>query len=90
MTLAWRESVIGVDAVTCRLLTRSALRFRAALAILAVELIEVLATCLVFFLALLFLVCINTSSLRLKTADLMEKILPAMHHTPRILPISEG
>ena len=26
--------------------------------------------------------CINTSSLRLKTADLMEKILPAMHHEP--------
>ncbi|MBQ6999642.1 MAG: prolyl-tRNA synthetase associated domain-containing protein [Oscillospiraceae bacterium] len=34
--------------------------------------------------------CINTSSLRLKTADLMEKIIPAMGHTPRILPISEG
>ena len=32
--------------------------------------------------------CINTSSLRLKTADLMEKIIPAMHHTPMILPIS--
>ena len=26
--------------------------------------------------------CINTSSLRLKTADLMEKILPAMGHEP--------
>ena len=26
--------------------------------------------------------CINTSSLRLKTADLMEKILPAMKHEP--------
>ena len=26
--------------------------------------------------------CINTSSLRFKTADLMEKILPAMHHEP--------
>ena len=26
--------------------------------------------------------CINTSSLRFKTADLMEKILPAMGHTP--------
>ena len=26
--------------------------------------------------------CINTSSLRLKTTDLMEKILPAMHHEP--------
>ena len=32
--------------------------------------------------------CINTSSLRLKTADLIEKIIPAMHHTPRILPIA--
>ena len=32
--------------------------------------------------------CINTSSLRLKTADLMEKIIPAMHHTPRILAIA--
>ena len=31
--------------------------------------------------------CINTSSLRLKTADLMETILPAMGHEPRILPI---
>ena len=29
--------------------------------------------------------CINTSSLRLKTVDLMEKIIPAMHHTPRIV-----
>ena len=26
--------------------------------------------------------CINTSSLRFQTADLMEKILPAMHHEP--------
>jgi len=34
--------------------------------------------------------CINTSSLRLKTSDLMEKIIPAMGHSPRILPISEG
>ena len=32
--------------------------------------------------------CINTSSLRLKTADLMEKIIPAMHHSPRIVAIS--
>ena len=32
--------------------------------------------------------CINTSSLRLKTADLMEKIIPAMHHNPRVLTIS--
>ncbi len=29
--------------------------------------------------------CINTSSLRLKTADLMEKIIPAMGHAPRIV-----
>ena len=32
--------------------------------------------------------CINTSSLRLKTADLMEKIIPAMHHTPTVLAVS--
>lgn len=31
--------------------------------------------------------CINTSSLRLKTSDLMEKILPAVGHSPRILEI---
>jgi len=31
--------------------------------------------------------CINTASLRLKTADLMEKILPAVGHIPRILEI---
>ena len=29
--------------------------------------------------------CINTSSLRLKTADLMQVILPAVHHEPIIL-----
>ena len=29
--------------------------------------------------------CINTSSLRIKTADLMEKILPAMDHPARIV-----
>ena len=29
--------------------------------------------------------CINTSSLRLRTSDLMEKIIPAMHHTPRLV-----
>lgn len=29
--------------------------------------------------------CINTSSLRLKTADLMEKILPAVGHAPRLV-----
>ena len=35
--------------------------------------------------------CINTSSLRLKTSDLVEKIIPAMGHEPRIvnLPLSE-
>ena len=29
--------------------------------------------------------CINTSSLRLRTRDLMERILPAMHHEPQIV-----
>ena len=29
--------------------------------------------------------CINTSSLRLSTRDLMQKIIPAMHHAPRIV-----
>lgn len=29
--------------------------------------------------------CINTASLRLKTADLMEKIIPAMGHPPRMV-----
>ena len=29
--------------------------------------------------------CINTSSLRLRMADLMEKILPAVHHEPRLV-----
>ena len=35
--------------------------------------------------------CINTSSLRLRTIDLMEKIIPAMGHAPRIvnLPAAE-
>ncbi len=31
--------------------------------------------------------CINTSSLRLKTRDLMEKIIPAMGHAPTVLKI---
>ena len=31
--------------------------------------------------------CINTSSLRLKVSDLMERIIPAMHHQPRIVAI---
>lgn len=29
--------------------------------------------------------CINTSSLRIKTSDLIEKLLPAMGHTPTIV-----
>ena len=29
--------------------------------------------------------CINTSSLRIKTQDLMEKVIPAMGHTPTIV-----
>ena len=29
--------------------------------------------------------CINTSSLRFRTADLMEKIIPAMGHEPRLV-----
>ncbi len=31
--------------------------------------------------------CINTSSLRIRTRDLMEKIIPAMGHEPRIVRI---
>ena len=33
--------------------------------------------------------CINTSSLRLKVSDLMEKIIPAMGHEPRIVTIEQ-
>lgn len=33
--------------------------------------------------------CINTSSLRLKMRDLMEVILPAMGHAPRMVTLSE-
>ena len=29
--------------------------------------------------------CINTSSLKVKTADLMERIIPAMGHSPRLV-----
>ena len=29
--------------------------------------------------------CINTSSLRIRTCDLMEKIIPAMGHAPRLV-----
>ena len=32
--------------------------------------------------------CINTSSLRLKTSDLMEKIIPSMGHEPRIVTLA--
>ena len=32
--------------------------------------------------------CINTSSLRISTADLMEKIIPAMAHQPRMVCLS--
>ena len=34
--------------------------------------------------------CINTSSLRLKTADLMEKIIPAMGHVPTLVQLTGG
>lgn len=34
--------------------------------------------------------CINTASLRLKTADLLNIILPAIHHSPTILPVGES
>lgn len=33
--------------------------------------------------------CANTASLRLKTRDLLETVLPAMHHTPRLVTLSE-
>jgi len=34
--------------------------------------------------------CINTSSLRLSTRDLMEKIIPAMHHDPLFVALLEA
>ena len=34
--------------------------------------------------------CINTSSLKLKTADLMEKVIPAMGHAPTIVTLVGG
>jgi len=34
--------------------------------------------------------CINTSSLRLSTRDLMEKIIPAMHHDPLFVALPEA
>ena len=33
--------------------------------------------------------CINTSSLRLKMSDLLEKILPAMEHGPRMVTLTD-
>ena len=33
--------------------------------------------------------CINTSSLRLHMSDLLEKILPAMEHSPRLVTLGE-
>ena len=33
--------------------------------------------------------CINTSSLRLKMSDLLEKILPAVEHSPRLVTLKE-
>ncbi len=32
--------------------------------------------------------CINTSSIRLRTADLMNRFLPAVHHTPRLVTLT--
>ncbi len=34
--------------------------------------------------------CINTSSLRLKTQDLMERIIPAMGHAPRMVLLEQS
>ena len=34
--------------------------------------------------------CVNTSSLRLKTADLVEKLLPAMGHTMTVVSLPRG
>ena len=34
--------------------------------------------------------CVNTSSLRIATKDLMEKILPAMNHTPLFVALPEA
>jgi Ala-tRNA(Pro) deacylase len=32
--------------------------------------------------------CINTSSIRLRTADLLERFLPAVNHTPRLVTLT--
>ena len=34
--------------------------------------------------------CMNTSSLRIRTADLMEKIIPAMGHVPTLVQLTGG
>jgi Ala-tRNA(Pro) deacylase len=34
--------------------------------------------------------CMNTSSLRIRTCDLMEKIIPAMGHEPTIVSLVGG
>jgi Ala-tRNA(Pro) deacylase len=34
--------------------------------------------------------CVNTSSLRLKTADLLEKIIPAMNHSITMVELPRG
>ena len=34
--------------------------------------------------------CINTSSLRIKTADLMDKVIPAMGHAPTLVQLDGG
>ncbi len=34
--------------------------------------------------------CINTSSLKLSTKDLLERILPAIHHAPKIVSLPRG
>ena len=33
--------------------------------------------------------CVNTSSLKLKTRDLLEKFLPAVHHDPIVVDLPE-
>ena len=34
--------------------------------------------------------CINTSSLKMKTSDLMEKVIPAMGHAPTLVQLDSG
>ena len=33
--------------------------------------------------------CVNTSSLRLKTSDVIEKFLPAVHHEPIVVDLPD-